>query len=88
MRKTLVMVLLLSTLMSSSGCVLGMAALVRWDQKRWKAMQEKERAEREASEESAGSCSEVDGVEGVQQVPESESGAEEEDSVPVSSSKD
>lgn len=40
-RKVILITILGLTLITQSGCVLGMAYLIRWDQRRWKAQQEK-----------------------------------------------
>ena len=43
MMKNLILIILLLATLVNSGCFgLGLAAIVRWDQRRWKAMQEKE----------------------------------------------
>jgi len=83
MEKVFLCVLLLS-LLSCSGCVLGVAALIRWDQRRYNAQQEKLCEERERSESgSDGSGSETDGAEDLHEVPGSSSGDEKEVEVPV-----
>lgn len=86
MRRYLILLFLLLVSVSSSGCVLGMAALIRWDRKRWKAHQEKERVLEERWEkdsEPTGSGAEIERRDSLQPMPESVPGTEKEDSVPV-----
>lgn len=61
------LVVLLASLVFGQGCVLGMAALIRWDQRRCKAQQEKLREE-EAQR--TGGGTEADGRSVVSEVPE------------------
>jgi uncharacterized protein YbbK (DUF523 family) len=83
MKRLFLIVLLSVTMLSSSGCILGMAALIRWDHMRWKAQQEKLREQEERDRESSGSCPETDGGTTVPEVPEPVSGESGKDSVPV-----
>ena len=70
-------------LLSSSGCILGMAALIRWDHMKWKAQQEKLREQEEKDRESSGDCPEADGGTTVPEVPEPAPEDSGEDAVPV-----
>ena len=74
------LVVLLASLLFCQGCVLGMAALIRWDQRRYKAQQEKLREE-EAKR--AGGGDTIDGSSAVSEVQEPSTKDTEEDGVPV-----
>jgi hypothetical protein len=84
MRRVGIIAALVIALLSCSGCVGVMVGLIRWDQKRYKAQQEKKREGEKAQ--SAGGGTQADGRKAV---PEVHAPAEEdkrEDEVPVPSS--
>jgi hypothetical protein len=56
MKKLIVVILCIFCLVCQSGCLLGFAALVRWDQRRWEKMQAEKIEDQEDQEE----CSEID----------------------------
>ena len=79
--KRLWLVVLVASLVFTQGCVLGMAALIRWDHKRYKAQQEKLRAEEEGK--STGGGAETDGESVVPEVQKSSTGDKEQVEVSV-----